>query len=126
MLRILMLCVAAAMICVALKKDRPEMAAVTAMAAGVTALMMSMDDLKSAANAFQSLSAQAAISPANVQMMLRAVGIALASEFGAQLCKDAGEGALASRIEFGARAALLAMSLPVLSGLVTQLIALLP
>lgn len=126
MLQILLLCVAAALICVTLRATRPEMAAAVAMAAGLVALALSMDDVRAVIAALRGLSERAAVSQDAVGLMLRAVGVALVAEFGTQLCRDAGESALAGRVEFGARTALLAMSLPVLGSLVTRLTALLP
>lgn len=124
--RIVVLCVAAAMIAVALRAQRPEMAAVVAMAAGLVALMMSVGALSSVASAFSELSRRAGLEDSSAQLMLRACGVSLLCEFASGLCQDAGEGALAQRIEFGARAALLAMSVPLLTTLVERILTWLP
>ena len=47
------------------------------------------------------------------------VGIAYISEFSANLCKDAGYGGIASQIEMFGKLSILAMSLPVLTTLLT-------
>lgn len=120
-IRIIFVCVAAAVIGVTLRAQRPEMAIGVTMAAGIIALMMSMDDLKRTVDAFSQMAQSAGVVAGSTQLMLRAAGIALLAEFGAQLCKDAGEGTLAARIEFGGRIAILAMSVPLLTGLTQQL-----
>lgn len=125
-MKIVLLCVAAALIAVSLRAARPEMATALAMAAGLVALMMSFGAITSVVDAFGSLSVKAGISSASVQLMLRACGISLICEFGAGLCADAGEGTLAKRIEFGGRIALLAMSVPLLSSLVEKVVTWLP
>ena len=45
-------------------------------------------------------------------MLIRATGIALIAEFGCQLCKDAGESALASKVELAGKISILVLSLP--------------
>jgi stage III sporulation protein AD len=125
-IRLVLLCVAAALIAAMLRVDRPEMAAAVAMAAGVAAFLMVIGDIRSVAEAAQSLASGAGVSGDSTALMLRAAGIALVAEFGAQISRDAGESALAGRIELGARVALAAMTIPVLSGMVTRLVALMP
>ncbi len=124
--RLVLLCVAAALVAAMLRADRPEMAAAVAMAAGTVALLMAAGDLKTVADAARALASGAGVSGESTLVMLRAAGIALIAEFGAQLSRDAGESALAGRIELGARVALAAMSVPLITGLVTRLASLMP
>ena len=123
--RIIMLCVAAAALCATLRVERPEMALGVTMAAGTVALMLSIPDLRTTVAAISDISQKAGVLNASTQLMLRAAGIALLAEFGAQLCRDAGEGTLAARIEFGGRIAILAFSVPLLSELLSKLTGLL-
>ena len=46
--------------------------------------------------------------------LLKALGITLAAQFGAELCRDAGEGALASKLELAGRAELMLLALPLI------------
>lgn len=125
-IRLVLLCVAAALIAAMLRADRPEMAAAVAMAAGAAAFLMAVGDFKTVADAARALASGAGVSGESTLLMLRAAGIAVIAEFGAQISRDAGESALAGRIELGARVALAAMCVPVLTGLVTHLAALMP
>lgn len=124
--RIILLCVAAALVAVVLRKQQPGMGALVAMAAGLAALAMSAPALRGVADAFLSLSERAGILGDSAALMLRACGISLLCEFGSALCQDAGEGALAQRIDFGGRVALLAMSVPLLTRLVEGMLEWLP
>ncbi len=124
--RLVLLCVAAALVAAMLRVDRPEMAAAVAMAAGTVAFLMAAGDLKTVADAARALASGAGVSGESTMIMLRAAGIALIAEFGAQLSRDAGESALAGRIELGARVALAAMSVPLITSLVTRLASLMP
>ena len=122
----LLLCVAAALMCAALRVQRPELAMALSMAAGIMALIWALRFVEETVVQLRMLAGGAGLSEGSVSLMLRAAGVALLTEFASQLCKDAGEGALAGRVEFGGRAALLAMSVPLVTGLATRLTALLP
>ena len=52
-----------------------------------------------------------------LDIVFKIIGIAYISEFGAGLCKDAGEGAIASKIEFAGKVMILVTSAPVILAL---------
>ena len=121
-----LLCVAAALACAVMRSSRPEMAFAVALAAGAAALVMLSGDLRSAVGLIGELSEESGFSQGGSGLLIRAAGIALVSEFGAQLCRDAGESALAGRIDLAARLALLVMASPLIGevlGLVSGLLA---
>lgn len=114
-LRILALCVAAAMICALLRTAHPQIASAVAIAAGVLAMTLCMPDLKAVSDALKRLSADAG--NRDRTYLLRVCGIAMVAEFAADICRDAGERALSGRIEVCVKLALLAGALPVLTEL---------
>ena len=124
--KVALLCVAGAMLCSVRRPLRPEMALVTALAAGVFALMFCLTPLRETVEALQDLSGQAGLSSASSQLLFRALGISLLCDFGAQLCRDAGESALSGRVELAGRVTLLSMAAPMLLNITRQLAALLP
>lgn len=116
------LCVAAAMICAMLRVQRPEMATAVSLAVGMAALVMlslrvraMLPELEGLRVLFREMDGEA------VAAVLRAAGITLIAELGSQLCRDAGETALAGRIGIIARAAILALCVPLVSRLVELL-----
>ena len=112
--QIAMVCVGAALICAMLRTQRPEMAMALALAVGVCVLLLCLDELKEAAAAIREFATLANVSGDFIITLLKAAGIALISQFAAELCRDAGESALAGRVELGARLALMVMSLPMI------------
>ena len=46
-----------------------------------------------------------------LSLLLKITGIALLTEFAISICKDAGEGAIASKIELGSKAIIISMSI---------------
>ena len=101
------------------------MAVAVSVAAGVVALALSLDDIRAAAGLIGDLSARAQLAPEGLTLLLRAAGLSLLAEFGAAICRDSGEAALAVRIEVAARLALAAMAAPLLLGVVERALALL-
>lgn len=61
-----------------------------------------------------------------VETILKIIGIAYIAEFGAQLTKDAGQGAIASKIELGGKILILAMAIPILTVIIETVIGLIP
>ena len=123
--RIVALLVAASFVCAALRANRPEMAVAVSVAAGGVGLALSLDDIRAAAGLIGDLSARAQLAPEGLTLLLRAAGLSLLAEFGAAICRDSGEAALAVRIEVAARLALAAMAAPLLLGVVERALALL-
>lgn len=125
-MKVAMLCVAAALMCASIKVQRPEMAMALSLGAGALALIWSLTYVEQAVEGVRRLTQGAGLEEGAMEMVFRAAGVALIGEFAQLVCRDAGESALAARVDFCARAALLAMSAPMLIALADQLQALLP
>ena len=112
------LCVATAMICAALRVQRPEMATALSLAAGVAVLAMLLGELNRAVEGLSVLRDRLGADADIAAVLLKGAGVAVLSELGAQLCADAGETALAGRVTLAARVAMLALCAPLLTELV--------
>lgn len=121
-LRILILCISAALICASLRMTHPQIASAVALAAGIAALMLSMEDLGSISTSIEQLDAIAAQSRVFQPQMLRLCAVALIAEFASDLCRDAGEAALARRIDTGTKIAIVTAVLPT-AGRILEVIA---
>jgi stage III sporulation protein AD len=60
-----------------------------------------------------------------ISVILKIVGIAYVAEFGAQLCVDAGESAIASKIELSAKVIIMFMASPILMALLNSIFSML-
>ncbi len=61
-----------------------------------------------------------------VETILKIIGIAYIAEFGAQITRDAGQGAIAAKIELAGKVLILVMAIPILTVLIETIITLLP
>lgn len=124
--RAVLLCVAGALVCGVLRVQRPEMKMAVVIAVGLAALAFSLSGIGESVETLRTLADSAGFKEESTLRLIRAVGVALLCEFGAQLCRDAEETALAGRVELVGRVALLGMTAPMLAGLTRQLMTLLP
>ena len=125
-LKVAALCVAVAMICSAIRLQRPEMATALSLATGMTVLALVYGELRGAgrwAEAFQTLTRMDGDLSAAV---FKGAGIAIVAELGGQLCADAGETALAGRVALAARVAMLGLCGPMIAEIADALRSLLP
>lgn len=109
-----------AFLCVLLRSMRPEYAFVTGAAGSLATFAMALPALKEAVAGLMQISVSGAISE-SIAMCLQAAAVVLLCEFSASICRDAGENALAGRVEFCGRAFLCAMCVPVMVSLVNSL-----
>ena len=111
-LRILVLCISAALICASIRTLHPQIAAAVALAAGIAALMLSAGDISAFSDALRSLEEYAAESGVQQGYLLKICGIAIVAEFASDICRDSGEAALAHRIDVGVKIGIAASALP--------------
>ena len=106
--------IAAAVMSVFLKNWRGEIAIQISLIASAIIFFMIMPYLESVLEMFRDISNQIGIDVKFVTVILKVIGIAYVTQFGAELCRDAGETAVASKIEFGGKVMIVALSMPVL------------
>lgn len=124
--RAMLICVAGALVCAMLRVQKPEFRLAVAIAAGLAALALTMDGIASGVSTLTALAQEAGLAGETTGLMMRATGITVLAEFGAQLCRDAGESALAGRVELAGRTFLLTMAAPLLTDLVSRIAGILP
>lgn len=109
-----------------LKQQRPEIAILLSITAGVIIFLMVLGKISGIVQVFEELARYAGVNNFYLATVLKIVGIAYIGDFGAQVCRDAGESAIASKVELAAKVMVLIIALPVAVGLLETLIRLLP
>jgi stage III sporulation protein AD len=113
-------------ISVVLKQIRPEIALQLTILASASIFILVMSKIKVIVDLLQSLADQANISSYYLLIVLKIVGVAYLAEFGAQICRDAGEGALASKVELAAKIAVIVLAIPIILAITESLVRLVP
>lgn len=111
-IRIVVLCVAAAMICTVLRTQRPEFAMVMSLTVGIASVLMTEQAFGAVSEGVKRFSEMALAGSEYSPLIFRAAGIVVISELGVQVCCDAGESALAGRIRLTTRVVMLGMAMP--------------
>lgn len=125
-IRIIGIGLLALIIIVILKQYKPEFAIYVSMIAGVLILVLSIQKLTGIINLLQSLANKTYINKRFLSILLKITGIAFITEFAVSICSDAGEKAIASKIEIGSKVIIIAMSIPIITSLLELVIEILP
>lgn len=104
-----------------LRTLHPQMASVVALAAGIAALTMSASYIGALADTIQSLEALSRASGMDHILILKLCGIAIVAEFASDICRDAGETALAHRIDTGVKLSIVASALPMAGSIIATM-----
>ncbi|MDR3586616.1 MAG: stage III sporulation protein AD [Desulfosporosinus sp.] len=113
-------------ICVVLKQFRPEIALQLSILAGAAIFILILSKIKVIVDLLQNLADQANISSYYLLIVLKIVGVAYLAEFGAQICRDAGENALATKIELAAKVGVIVLAIPIIVAITESLVRLVP
>jgi stage III sporulation protein AD len=113
-------------ISVVLKQFRPEIALQLTILAGAAIFILIISKIKIIVDLLQNLADQANISSYYLLIVLKIVGVAYLAEFGAQICRDAGESALATKIEIAAKVGVIVLSIPIIVAITESLVRLVP
>lgn len=116
----------ALVIAIILKQYRPEYAIYVSIVAGILILFLVMQKLSGIINLLKSISDKTYINKQFLGILLKITGIAIITEFAVSICADAGEKAIASKIEIGSKVVIIAMSIPIISSLLELIIEILP
>ena len=116
----------ALVIIIILKQYKPEYAIYVSIIAGILILFLAIEKLSGVINLLQSISDKTFINKHFLGILLKITGIAIITEFAVSVCSDAGEKAIASKIEIGSKVIIITMSIPIISSLLELIIEILP
>ena len=92
---------------------------------GILVLVQSTEYLQQIIDTLLAICVQAGVRIAYFTVIIKMIGIAWLAEFLCQICRDAGSGALAVKLEFAAKISILIMFFPILTELLHSVIAIL-
>lgn len=116
----------AVIIILILKQYRPEFAIYVSIGAGVLIFALIAGKLLGIIEILQNLANKASVNNEFIVLLIKITGIAILTEFAASICKDSGESAIASKIDFGGKVVIMSLSIPILSSLLQTIINILP
>ena len=115
------LCVGGAILAVVVKKGSPEGALALTLAAALVVLLFLSGPLEELLRFLTELGRNSGVSQTLLIPLYKTIGIALVVKVGGDLCRDAGESALASVVETAGSVCALLVALPLLQSVLTLL-----
>lgn len=111
---------------VVVRVQRPEMAVQLSIAIGAIIFLSLVGKLIEVVQLLMDLALRSSVNRTYLTVLLKVIGVAYITEFGAQICKDAGENSVASKIEFAGKVMIMVMALPILLAILEMVMRLLP
>lgn len=118
--------IVATVLAVVIKKQKPEIALQLSLAAGVIIFLLMIDKIQMVIYVLNELAVKANVNIFYMATILKIIGIAYIAEFGAQVCRDAGESAIATKVEFAAKILIMVLAIPIIVAILDAVIRLIP
>jgi stage III sporulation protein AD len=109
-----------------IRQSRPDIAQLLSITVGVIIIVYVLGYLKIIVDTISNLAQEAEINTIFLRTLFRVIGVAYLAEFGAQVCRDAGESNIAMKIEFAGKLIILTMSIPILIAVMDNIIVFIP
>jgi stage III sporulation protein AD len=126
MIQIVGLGLVATFLALILKEQKSSYAFLLVVFVGCVIFLFLVDQIAEIIRMIEKLSINAQVNMVYVKTILKIIGIAYIAEFGAQITKDAGQGAIASKIELGGKILILSMAIPILTVIIETILSMLP
>lgn len=114
---LIVLCIITALLALSLRGQRPEFAMLLSLGCGVFVLLNLLGQMKGILSGLERVMAGLSGQSDLTGIILKALGICIVAELGSQCCRDAGEAAVAAKVELAAKTALVLMCMPVFTQL---------
>lgn len=118
--------IVALVIIIILKQYRPEFAIYISLIAGVLIISLIIGKIGGIIQILKTLSNKASINNEFLKILLKVTGIAILTEYIVSICKDAGESAIASKVDLGGKVIIMSLSIPIISSLLETITNILP
>jgi len=109
-----------------LRQERPVMAVLLSMVFSILIFTMMMDKMAGIIEVMEELTKRAQINYFFLATILKIMGVAYLGEFAAVICEDAGEKAVARKVEFASKIIIAVLALPIMVAIIESLMELMP
>ena len=109
-----------------IQREHPEIAIQLSLAFVAIIFLFILDKIGNVLEVFRELAERAHINMLYLQTLLKVISVAYVTEFGAQVCRDAGAGAVAGKIEFAGKVIVMVMAVPIIALVLDTMTKLIP
>lgn len=111
----------ATILIVLIKEQRKEMALILTIVATLGIILFAIDEISGIISLLDNLAEESGINKDYLLIIIKVTGIAYIVEFGKNICQDAGQSAIATKLEMAGKVIIVSLSIPILSALLTVL-----
>jgi len=112
----------ATILCIILKQTRPEFAMLLALITGVLIFFICQTKVMEIVDVLRNLSDKAGMPRGFLGILLKVIAISYITEFASNICKDVGETAIASKVQFAGKCSILILSMSIIGSFVDTLV----
>lgn len=116
----------AAILALVLKEQNPIFAFLITVFTGVVIFFFLVGKIYDVIRVLERLAVEGGINLIYLKTILQIIGIAYIAEFAAQVTRDAGQGAIASKIELAGKVLIMTMAIPIITVIIETVISLIP
>ena len=116
----------ATILVIVLKSQRPDIAIQVSIVAGIVIFFLVAGKLISVLELLNGYVKKVNLDMSYITTLFKIIGIAYIAEFGAEICNDAGESSIASKIELGGKVAIIVLAIPIITSLLDLIIRIMP
>jgi stage III sporulation protein AD len=109
-----------------LRQEKPVMAVLLSIVFSILIFTLMMEKMATIINVMRELTRRAGINYFFMTTILKILGVAYLGEFAAVICQDAGEQAVAKKVEFAAKILIAVLALPIMVAILESLLELMP
>ncbi len=109
-----------------LKDQKPEIALQLSLVTGVIIFLFMITRLTVVMQALQEIALKINIDVVYLNIVLKIIGVAYLASFGVEICKDAGQSSIASKIEFAGKIIIVSLAIPILMAVMDLVVKIIP
>lgn len=104
------------------KDKRSDLAVLIMLAAGIIVFIFCLNQIEEIITFLRTISEKAGIDIVYLGIVLKILAIAYIASFASEICKDAGAGSLASKVEFAGKIFILVLAIPILMAVLDSIL----
>ncbi len=118
--------ITATVLLIVLRQSRPEFALILSILVGTLIFLSALPKIVMVVNTMNSIANRVELGSLQLGMLLKIVGVAYVTEFGAQICRDANESAIAGKVELAGKVIIMVLAVPIVLVILDTVLGLLP
>lgn len=112
----------ATILCIILKQTRPEFAMLLALITGILIFFICQSKVAEVVDILRNLADKAGMPSGFLSILLKVIAVSYITEFASNICKDVGETAIASKVQFAGKCSILILSMSIIGSFVDTLV----